>query len=104
MLNLVFALLFASLALIEAKNSLLNAFVLFTIATTYFRGWRKKSKAYTATASILALCFASLSMLIMLAYAVNAAFFGEAFKFETGIVGFVTIPLLLKLKKSYQTP
>ncbi len=81
------------------RNSLLNAFVLLTIAAIYLRGGTSKSKTYTFAASLLAVCFATLSALAMLASAIDATFFDGSFRVETGIFGFLSLPLLERLRR-----
>jgi len=99
-MSLALALIFMALAVLEARNSVLNTFVLLTIAATYFKG-AKKGYAYMMAASLIAVCFAAVSGLSMLASVINATFFEGQKSFEVGIVGFVSLIPLLKLRRGH---
>jgi len=74
------------LALAELPRNPMNAFVLFVIAGTFLKGFVVKKKSYGFVASLLAVSFAVLSTLVLLAT-------GE---FCFGMFGYVTIPILFK--------
>ncbi len=98
MLGLILSLVFLVLALITARENALDALVLVVVAATYFKGWRKGSRGYLYAATILAVIFATLCLLILIANVIDAVVTGESLelKLNPGIVGFITLPLLLK--------
>ena len=97
--SLVMGTFFLILGLIELRNSVLNSFVLLTISAVYFRGVRK-GDAYLVGASILAVCFAAVSLLSMLSSLINHTFFGEEARFEIGVLGFVALPFLRRMTRN----
>ncbi len=84
MIGLVFGIFFAIMALLELKSSIFNAFVLFTISATFLKGFIVKKENYYFVASIIALAFAILMLLVFLA--------GNGLSY--GLAGFVTLPYI----------
>ena len=88
---------FALLGAMEAKINPINAFVLFVIALTYFRGIQR-GKSYIFSASLIATTFALLSLLTLIASYVNSLLLGEEFKLslEWSLAGLICFPVLFK--------
>ena len=82
-LEFIFTFYFAALAVLEAKKSILNAFVLATISATYLKGSITKRGSYALVASMIASCFAFLMLLV---FAAN----GE---FSYSLLGFAALPI-----------
>ncbi len=74
---------------IPEGGSLINAFVLATIAATYLKGILVKRESYPMVASLIAVAF---SVLMFLAYLASGSF-------SFAIFGIVAFPYLRKLKK-----
>ncbi len=97
--------LFLSTAILQFKNSPPDSFVLMTIslifAISVFRG-----EVYALSASILAVVFAALSVLSALSSSILMLLSHKpiaiAFKSQLGVVGFLTLPVLLKVRSHSQ--
>ncbi len=84
------AVFFAILAVLEVRNSVINAFVLITIAAIFLKGAIVRKKSYELVGSMLATVF---GVLMILAYLATR-------EFSFAILGVVTLPVfLVDLKK-----
>ncbi len=86
------AVFFAILAILEIKNSVIDAFVLLTIAATFLKGAIVKKKSYELVGSMLATVF---GVLMILAYMATK-------EFSFGILGVVTLPIFLIDLKNFK--
>ncbi len=97
--GIVMFLFFILLGIKEAQINLINSFVLFVIAFVYLRGFQR-GKSYIYAASLIAVVFASISVLTVVASYANSLLLGEGFKFnlEWSLLGLISFPFLLGLK------
>ena len=86
MICAVYGALMLLAAVAELRNSPLNAFVLFTISATFFKGEVVKRRSYRYIASILATVFGVL--MLLRTFAIGS--------FSYGIFALLAAPLLLK--------
>ena len=99
MISLVMAVFFAILSFLEFTINPVNSFVLFTIALVYLRGY-KKGISFVYTASLIAIIFALISFLTLVASLIDSIILNEpcVCKFDYGLAGVVSLPLLRKMK------
>uniref|UniRef100_A0A7C4S5D7 Uncharacterized protein n=1 Tax=Geoglobus ahangari TaxID=113653 RepID=A0A7C4S5D7_9EURY len=89
MVGLIYGLLFLILALIEIKINILNSFVLFTISAIFLKGAVKSKENYYFVGALIAIIFAVLSLLVLIATA----------DFSYGLFGFFALPYFFILKR-----
>jgi len=96
MMEFIAALIFIAASYFEFGNSPMNSFVLLVIAALYLKGFLLKKDSYVLVGSLIALIFAVLSTLALLASYANSAILGEEFKlrFELGIIGYIGLAFL----------
>jgi len=98
-LSIAMFLLFTFLGIAEISINPVNAFVLFVIALIYFRGHQKgKSSIYTA--SLIAVIFATISILALIASCINCVVLNEPYewKLDYSLAGIIALPLIWKIK------
>jgi hypothetical protein len=98
--NLLMSSIFILAGAMETTMNPVNAFTLFVIAMVYFRGLQR-GNSYIYTASLLAVVFAVLSLLVMGASFADSLLSGT-FKISTdwGLIGFVSLPMVFRIPKS----
>lgn len=92
---------FLILAVLQIKYSILDALVLAVIAGTYFRGWQTKRRGYVYAASILAVSFALIEILVFLALYIDGILNGETgdLRLTPSMLGIITLPIILKYRQ-----
>lgn len=100
-LGIVMSTFFALLGIAEISINPINAFVLFVIALVYFRGYQR-GKSFIYTASLIAVIFAIISILALMASCINCVVLNEPYewKLDYGLAGIIALPLLWKIKPS----
>ena len=98
-LSIAMFFLFIFLGIAEVSINPVNAFVLFVIALVYFRG-HQKGKSYVYTASLIAVVFAIISILALIASYIDCMILNETYEWELefGLAGIIALPLLWKIK------
>jgi len=96
-IGILMAVFFSVLAIAELTINPVNSFVLFTIALVYLRSY-KKGNSFVYVASIMAVLFAMISLLTLVASFLDSMILNEpcVCKLDYGLAGFVSLPLLIK--------
>ncbi len=102
MIELAVAVLFTLTSFFEFFRSPMDSFVLAVIAALYFKGCFSRRGSYIIVASLLAVVFAILTTLVIIANYANSLILGEEFKFklELGIIGYLSL-IFLKNRHRY---
>lgn len=99
MIGILMFALFTFLGIAEIVVNPINSFVLLTIALIYLRGYRR-GKSFIYTASLIAVIFALISILTLVASFINSIILNEPCycKIDYGLAGIIALPLLWKIK------
>ena len=97
-ISIVMSAIFVLAGVMETSINLINAFTLLVIAIVYFRGYQK-GISYTYTASLIAVIFALLSLLVLIASFVDNLLVGTGLSLSWSLIGFVSLPLILRIKQ-----
>ena len=99
---LIMAAFFMLLALLELKVNVVNSFVLFTISVVYLRGYTQ-GNGFIFTASLIAVIFALISLLTLLASIFDSLILNEPnYKLDYSLAGLIALPLLRRRWNEYK--